>query len=88
MIAIRAAKVATVAAIALFAARWVRDVARSVWTGPSVAAHFSPRGGCTAVIVAELARARSYLTEAQDRAQGAEDLFWALLNSGEFYLNH
>jgi len=46
------------AAVALFAARWVRDVARSFVAGPSVAAHFSPRGGCTTVIVGELARAR------------------------------
>lgn len=37
---------------------------------------------------AELARARAYLTEADDRAQAAEDLFWALLNSRQFLFNH
>jgi hypothetical protein len=37
---------------------------------------------------AERARARSYLTEGDDRAQAAEDLFWALLNSRQFLFNH
>ncbi len=37
---------------------------------------------------AELAHARGYLTEADDRAQAAEDLFWALLNSRRFLFNH
>lgn len=46
------------AAATLFAARWVRGVAESWRTVPSAAAHFSPKGGCTGVIVAELARAR------------------------------
>jgi hypothetical protein len=36
----------------------------------------------------ELARARSYLSEPGDRAQAAEDLFWALLNSRQFLFNH
>ena len=37
---------------------------------------------------AELTRGRQHLREAPDRAQGAEDLFWALLNSRQFLFNH
>lgn len=31
---------------------------------------------------------RRYLSEVGDRAEGAEDLMWALLTSQEFLLNH
>jgi phosphatidylserine/phosphatidylglycerophosphate/cardiolipin synthase-like enzyme len=37
---------------------WLRQAWRKFGGVPSVAAHFSPQGGCTEVIVAELQRAR------------------------------
>jgi phosphatidylserine/phosphatidylglycerophosphate/cardiolipin synthase-like enzyme len=37
---------------------WLREAWRKLGGMPSVTAHFSPKGGCTDVIVAELLRAR------------------------------
>lgn len=37
---------------------------------------------------ADQTRALAYLREADSRAQGAEDLFWVLLNSRQFLFNH
>jgi hypothetical protein len=36
----------------------------------------------------ELTRFRDYLSQADTRAEGLEDIFWVLLNSAEFLLNH
>jgi hypothetical protein len=43
---------------------------------------------CREPTAAEIARARVVLGEAPNRAAGAQDLFWALMNSKEFLFNH
>lgn len=45
-------------ALALCGLVWLRSLLRKHELLPSVAAHFSPKGGCTDVIVAEIGRAR------------------------------